>query len=84
MKYLTYTEALEICQDKAQQLVNSRSLNKWCEENKVDYHNVLVYIRGNKKDKKYPKLIAEFLKKSGYSDVTIEKKTIYNFIIEEE
>ena len=81
MKYLNYSEALQICRDKTDELTKKRILRKWCEEQSLDYHKVQVYIRG-KHLKRYPKLIAKFLIACGYEGVTVERKVVYNFTVD--
>lgn len=80
MKELNYNEAIRLAKELSEPLVKEDKLMSHCREHKLNYHNVVSFIRGNRKAKQ-PKLISDFLKSVGYS-TTIDKQIIYNFIID--
>lgn len=80
MNLKSYKEAVEICKEKTNSLVENKELSDYCKEHNLEYHKVQVFIRGNEK-RRYPKLIAQFLSSMGYS-VTTTRRVVYEFLLE--
>lgn len=78
MIILTYKEALNLCKKETEKLVEQRKLKEHCEEHNLSYHGALSFLRGHRK-KKNNKLVADFLKSIGYTQIDTVRKITYDF-----
>lgn len=80
MRELNYNEAIKLAKELSHDLVKEDKLRGHCKTHKLNYHNIVSFIRGNTRKLKQPKLISDFLVSLGY-ETQIDKQIIYKFIL---